>query len=830
LRDQIIEGLQDADTVEDLLKEKDLTLATTIMRCRSHEAAKKHCSDITQAEPSTIAVARAPYQVKAKTCSGCGGPWHKAGRQQCPAYNQLCAHCHKVGHFAKVCRTKPQPPPSLGKPGANAIHTDNQKAVQLFPLTQQLTEPAPKIRIQVTTIMGTRELTVLPDLGADILAAGTDILTSLGGHPNNLRPSVVVPKSVDGHNMVPLGCIPVTFSLQKREYHDNLYFLPGVTGAIISWKAARGLGILPSHYPSPEKPPALQMTTTWSDKAKLAAVEDIMKEYPTVFDGQIRVMEGEQFLIKIQDNAVPFCVKSPRVVPFAYRDKLKEELDLLQNQGIITPVTEATRWCAPIVVIPKKGTERVRMCVDLSKLNKFVVRERYVSPTPAEAVADIAAQEAKYFTVIDAAKGYHQCPLAPESQELTTFITPYGRFKYLQAPYGLSSIAEHYNRRMAEALEGLTGYRRIVDDIVIFDKDPQQHVVQFLERCKERQISINKEKWKFCCTEVTFAGFRLSPEGYQLDTSITEAISKFPTPTTRTELRAFIGLVNQLASGTNAIAGLMAPFCSLLSTKNEFVWTVEHDQAVLQAKNCLTAAPVLAFFDITKPTRLCTDASRQGLGFVLQQQSSDSTWHLVQAGSRCLTDTELRYAVIELELLAVTWAIWKCTMFLTGLPQFEVWTDHNPLVPILNSHRLDEIENPRLQRMRMKIMAFNFKAIWRKGATNQAPDALSRNPVSIPTPAELLAEGSDQDLSAAEVRGVHQSDMESIRLQDLRQQANEDHSYQQLKQCIMDGFPGHRHMLPEEIKPYWQVRHHLSVDRGGPDSIWVQTSYTTSNA
>ena len=147
------------------------------------------------------------------------------------------------------------------------------------------------------------------------------------------------------------------------------------------------------------------------------------------------------------------------------------------------------------------------MFVDLSKLNKFVVRERYVSPTPAEAVADIAAQEAKYFTVIDATKGYHQWPLAPENQELTTFITPYRRFKYLWASYVPFSIAEHYNCRMTEALEGLTGYQRIVDDIVIFDKDPQQHMVHVKQRCKERQILINKEEWKFCCTEVTLAGF-----------------------------------------------------------------------------------------------------------------------------------------------------------------------------------------------------------------------------------------------------------------------------------------------------------------------------------
>ena len=114
---------------------------------------------------------------------------------------------------------------------------------------------------------------------------------------------------------------------------------------------------------------------------------------------------------------------------------------------------------------PKKGTDDIRLCVDLSRLNRYVRREQYQSPTPAEAVADIAANEAQIFTVLDAKKGYHQCLMDEPSQLLTTFITPFGRFKYRQAPYGLSSIVEHYNRRMADAFDGLSGFRRIVDDI-----------------------------------------------------------------------------------------------------------------------------------------------------------------------------------------------------------------------------------------------------------------------------------------------------------------------------------------------------------------------------
>ena len=72
-------------------------------------------------------------------------------------------------------------------------------------------------------------------------------------------------------------------------------------------------------------------------------------------------MEGEKFHICVVDDAKPFCVKAPRSIPFAYRHKLKAELELLQEQDIIAPVTQATEWCAPIVVAPKKGSDKIRM-------------------------------------------------------------------------------------------------------------------------------------------------------------------------------------------------------------------------------------------------------------------------------------------------------------------------------------------------------------------------------------------------------------------------------------------------------------------------------------
>ena len=154
-------------------------------------------------------------------------------------------------------------------------------------------------------------------------------------------------------------------------------------------------------------------------------------------------MKGKLFYISLTDDAKPFCVNTPRTNPIAYRDKLKAELDLLQRQQITESVTAPTVWCVPIIVAPQKDPSAIRMCVDLSYLKRYVSRERYQSLTPTQEVDDIATNKAKIFSKLDAMKRYHQCPVDTESQLLMTFITSFGRFKFLRAPYRLSSISEH---------------------------------------------------------------------------------------------------------------------------------------------------------------------------------------------------------------------------------------------------------------------------------------------------------------------------------------------------------------------------------------------------
>ena len=112
-------------------------------------------------------------------------------------------------------------------------------------------------------------------------------------------------------------------------------------------------------------------------------------------------------------------------------------------------------------------------------------------------------------------------------------------------------------------------------------------------------------------------------------------------------------------------------------------------------------------------------------------------------------------------------------------------------------------------------MSYNFTAKWLKGSKNEAPDALSRNPVSDPEPTDTLAEldiNDQAEMSVAEIRALHGETHVNRHLQDLRQQAEQDEEYQQLRTIILQGFPAHRHQLIELCRRYWNIREHLSLD------------------
>ena len=174
-----------------------------------------------------------------------------------------------------------------------------------------------------------------------------------------------------------------------------------------------------------------------------------------------------------------------------------------------------------------------------------------------------------------------------------------------------------------------------------------------------------------------------------------------------------------------------------------------------------------------------------------------------------------RYAMIELECLAAAWAMVKGRQFLEGLPTFSLITDHKPLVPILNEHSLDKLDNPRILRLRLKMQRFDFVAKWVPGKTNVDADALARAPVAHPSKEDELAEGplraTARQAIVAAIEGSAATVIGPV-LEKIKQAAAKDSTMIDLKETILNGFPNERCNLPSHLKQFWEMREQLAID------------------
>ena len=147
---------------------------------------------------------------------------------------------------------------------------------------------------------------------------------------------------------------------------------------------------------------------------------ELVKRYPLVFQG-VGCLNGES-LIRLDPQQTP-VQHPPRRVPVALRDRLKSTLDELERNGILATVTEPTPWVSSLVVVPKKDG-RLRLCLDPKDLNRAILREHYPLPTIEEVATRLYG--AKCFSILDAQHGF---PLDEESSLLTTFNSPFGRYR-----------------------------------------------------------------------------------------------------------------------------------------------------------------------------------------------------------------------------------------------------------------------------------------------------------------------------------------------------------------------------------------------------------------
>jgi len=335
-------------------------------------------------------------------------------------------------------------------------------------------------------------------------------------------------------------------------------------------------------------------------------------------------------------------------------DSVKAELQRMDKLGVISRIKKPTDWCAGMVVMPKPN-KHVQICVDLTKLNENVRRERHQLPAVEQTLAQVAG--ARIFSKLDANSGFWQIPLSAESAPLTTFITPFGRYCFNRLPFGITSAPEHFQRRMLNILQGLSGVVCLMDDILVHGRTQTEHDERLdavLTRLKGSGITLNAEKCSFSQTEVKFLGQVLTLSGISSDPDKIAAVVRMKEPTNITEVRRFLGMANQLSKFTLNLADLTKPLRDLLSKQNQWTWGEPQRKAYAAVKKALAENPVLAPFDPSLQTTVSADASSYGLGAVLIQEQENGEKRAVAYISRAMSPTEQRYAQIEKESLALT--------------------------------------------------------------------------------------------------------------------------------------------------------------------------------
>ena len=459
--------------------------------------------------------------------------------------------------------------------------------------------------------------------------------------------------------------------------------------------------------------------------------DEIHIKYPELFKGNGSIPGTHSFTLKEGSTGV---IHAPRRMAFAKRPKLKDELDRQLKQGYLAKVNQPTDWVNSMVMIEKKNGD-VRICIDPKDLNMAIKREHFQIPTKEEILGELAG--AKYFSKMDATAGFHQIELDEKSSMMTTFNTPFGRYRYLRLPMGICSAPEVFHKTVYQCLEDLDGVCVYMDDIIVWGSTIEQHDER-LEKAVKKLVQIglrlNKDKCYFRQPELLYLGEVVTAQGVKPDPAKVQAIEDMPTPKDQSDLQRILGLVTYMSRFIPNMSNRTSVLRSLLEKDADWQWLPEHEKAWQGIKHILSSHPVLQYYDERKHVKLSSDASKDGIGAALLQEN-DGQWMPVAYASRAMTSAERNYAQIEKEQLGVVFACERFHSYIYGRTT-NVETDHLPLIAISKKPLCDA--PPRLQRLLLRLQKYNCTLSYTPGKHLVIADALSRafSPREVPSTTE----------------------------------------------------------------------------------------------
>ena len=585
-----------------------------------------------------------------RECRNCGRRHEFSRREVCPAFGKTCNGCRKPNHFAIKYRTRPSRSVRLIEEGdtaeevfqtsASGTGVDDSQCVTL-----QL-DNGYYMRFQVDT---GAQCNVVP---LDLYKRATrDYLLS---QMKSVSQRIT---ACGGSELRVIGRVVLRVRCEDSKCHLDCSIVDqqGIR-PLLGRKACLGMKIvayLDNDQLNKPSTRGAEVYAVGDNKGEPISKEQFIQKYPSVFADKVGLLEGE-YRIRLDPQAEP-VQHAPWRVPVAHREAVREVLEDLIKREVHAPVTRPTQWVSSMVAM-QKPDGRMHICFDPKELNEAIQREKYPLPTIEEVATCLHG--AILFWVLDARNGFWHIVLDEESSFLTTFNTPYGRYRWKRMPFGISSAPEVFQHRMCEVVEGLKGVEVVADDnVVVGFGDSQEEATldhdtnldAILKRCMERNLKLNDRKVRLRLTEVPFIGHRLTPEGLCVDPSKVRAIQDMPPPHDVAAVQRLLGLAQYLSKFLPHLSDITKPLREL--TKKEVVWAWDptQQQAFENLKKAVSSTPVLHYYsNLDEDVTLQCDASQSGLGAALLQKGQ-----LVAYASRALTPTEVRYAQIENKLLAI---------------------------------------------------------------------------------------------------------------------------------------------------------------------------------
>ena len=463
--------------------------------------------------------------------------------------------------------------------------------------------------------------------------------------------------------------------------------------------------------------------------------EKIVEEFTgPVFTDRTGQMKTQSIVLQYEPGFRP--IQPPRhPVPYHYQDRVATHLRKLKAEDIIEDVDPAEPVdCVLNIVVSEKKTEgAIRMNIDARPLNVGAKHTKYHVTTPQEVHHQL--QGATVFSEMDMGNGFHQVPLAPESQ--CVFQSHIGIHRMKRLFFGPKNSSGIFHHEVRKAFSGVPGCITIHDNILVYGRDASDHNKNLratLQRAQDMGITFKLSKSTFCVPEVKWFGRIFSGAGVSADPDKIQTIVAAGRPESLEEVKSLLQAAAYNAKfafdhqENETYEEVTAPLRELLAKFATISWDDRREHSFHKLLRMMNDRSILTPFKVERKTHLVTDASPQGISASLYQEDEQGRWLPVDHISRALSQHEQAWkSQIEWESLAKMWGMTAFRPYLIGT-KFTSWGDHQPLLPFYND--LTKPATARINKHRARITDLTFTDKYLSGKVMPA-DFNSRHPQSI---------------------------------------------------------------------------------------------------